>query len=226
MQKTHWKNSTWDHAITEARLDHADNICAWSTGQIYTRRQNGWLIRDTVKGIGTVYIKWYGLAKPSITDRIIGSRARREWMNSVRMNELGIAQPEVLCVGTRGSFCSVTGSYLITREIPEADSIKAWLENPSHASDSKSLQELTAALIVMIEKMHAGAFCHWDLKLRNILITRQQGDLQLLPIDSTNGRQIGSWNRRHCQKRDYRFLLADPVLGPYVERARQARAAK
>lgn len=219
MQEIHWKNREYSAAIEAAGLDDAERIAAWSGGVRKTKRRHGWMVRDTVAGIGAVYIKWYGMAWPSVRDRIIGSRAYREWRNSVSMSEMGMGQPEFICVGTRRNWCSVSGSFLIMREIPEVKALSVWLDDEGRASDDGVMRGLAEVLVTMVETMHRGGFCHWDLKLRNILVSGNRSGLKLLPIDATNGRRIGLWNRRHCCNRDYRFLLKDPRLGPYVAAA-------
>lgn len=226
MQEAHWINPEYEGAIEAAGLADADRICNWSGGKRMTRRQYGWMVRDTVAGIGVVYIKWYGSARGSLRDRFIGSRARREWVNSRWMSRLGMAQPELVSVGTRGGRLLVDGSYFVTQEAPGAVSLQDWLADGERSQDEASLKELGEALVTLIETMQEGGFCHWDLKIRNVLMAREQGRLQLMPIDATNGRRIGWWNRRHCRERDYRFVLRDERLRPYVTAAREALAAK
>jgi len=225
MQKALWLSSDFALALDAAGLNNAVRISALAGGELRTQRQCGWLIRDTVPGIGTVYIKWYGAARPSVVNRVIGSQAYREWTSSLRMSELGIPQPEILAAGTRYRLCSVTGSYLVTREIPAVTSLQSWLEDSTQTHHAQTMRELAADLVAMIEKMHHGQFCHWDLKLRNILIRQQSsGRFQLIPIDATNGRRIAPWNRGHCRERDYRFLLRNSTLAPYITTARKADA--
>jgi tRNA A-37 threonylcarbamoyl transferase component Bud32 len=153
---------------------------------------------------------------------MIGSRAYREWANSVRLAKLGIAQPETITVATRLAGLGVSGSFLVTREVPAAVSLEDLLNDPDNPPDDALLERLADKLAEMIRRMHGGGLCHWDLKLRNVIVSRRpDGQLVLVPIDAVNGRSIRPWNRRHCIRRDYRFLLRHPCMGPLIAARRQ-----
>jgi hypothetical protein len=214
--EVHYRNPALADAIARHELDDADVVFGWSSGELIGARLYGSLLRDEIDGIGPTYLKRYDYDRPILQYRLIGSRAYREWFNSVRLAKLGVAQPETVVVATRIDGWGVSGSFLITRDVPSAMSLDQLLDDAEDPPDDVLLDRLADALIAMIRRMHDGGICHWDLKLRNVLVCRQRDELTLVPIDAVNGRRIRVWNRRHCIRRDYRFLLRDPRLGPRI----------
>lgn len=219
----HYRNPDFTDAIAAHRLDDAETIYGWTDGEWIGARVYGSLLRATVDGIGPVYIKRYDYDRKILQYRLIGSRAYREWANSVRFEEIGIAQPETIIVATRVEGWGVTGSFLITREVPQPTSLEQLLDDAENPPSDELLGELADGLAAMIGKMHRAGLCHWDLKPRNVIVSRQGGSLVLVPIDAVNGRRIRPWNRRHCIRRDYRFLLKHPRLGPLIASTSEAR---
>ncbi|MBN1344212.1 MAG: hypothetical protein JXQ73_16115 [Phycisphaerae bacterium] len=219
----HYRNPDFAGAIAAHRLDDAETVFGWQSDEWIGARLYGSLLRDTVDGIGPVYIKRYDYNRAILQYRLIGSRAYREWANSVRLARLGLPQPETITVATRLDGFGVSGSFLITREVPAAVSLEALLGDTDDPPDDRLLERLADGLTAMIRRMHDGGLCHWDLKLRNVIVSRPNNDLILIPIDAVNGRSIRPWNRRHAVRRDYRFLLSHPRLGPLIA-ARQLAA--
>lgn len=220
--KVHYRNPEFADAIAAHRLDDAETVFGWISGEWIGARVYGSLLRDTIDGIGPVYMKRYDYDRTILTYRLIGSRARREWVNSTRLSRIGVAQPETVVVATRTAGLGVTGSFLITREVPDTTSLEQMLDDPKKPPDESLLATLSDAAVGLMQRMHDQGFCHWDLKLRNILVSRRDGVLALIPIDAVNGRWMYPWNRRYCVRRDHRFLLRHERLGPLIK-ARLAR---
>ena len=214
--KIHYRNATFADAIAAHRLDEAETVFGWTGGRNIGARRYGSLIRDTIEGIGSVYIKRYDYPWPIARYRLSGSRAYREWVNSVRMAQLGLDQPETIVAATRVSRLGVTGSFLMTREVPASRSLEEVLGDPESPPDDELVDRLAAGLIDMIRKLHAGDLCHWDLKLRNVIVSQPGDGLVLIPIDAVNGRRMQIWNRWHRVRRDYRYLLRNERLGPRI----------
>ncbi len=221
--KIHHRNADFADAISAHRLDDAETVFGWTGGRSIGARRYGSLVRDTIEGIGPVYIKRYDYPWPIIRYRFGGSRAYREWVSSVRMAQLGLDQPETIVAATRMSSVGVTGSFLITREVPASRSLEEVLDDPENPPDDDLLERLAEGLIDMIRKMHAGGLCHWDLKLRNVLVSQPGDGLVLIPIDAVNGRRMQIWNRWHRVGRDYRYLLRHKRLGPRIAAIRSRK---
>jgi len=218
----HYRNPDLADAIAAHRLDDAETVYGWTGGEWVGARIYGSLLRDTLDGVGTVYIKRYDYDRRIAHYRLIGSRAWREWTNSGRMARLGLVQPETVVAATRIEGWGVTGSFLITREVPAAASLEQVLDDPASPPSDALLDRLADGLTAIIDRMHEGGFCHWDLKLRNILVLGSGEGMALVPIDAVNGRWIRPWNRRHRVRRDYRFLLQHERLGPRIAARREA----
>lgn len=211
----HYRNPDFWDAIQSNGLDRMETLFCRDHGHRMSSRSSRTLWRDTIDGIGPVYMKIYSYRQASFRRRVIGSRAAREWKNSVRMRSIGLKQPETVLVATRTNHGSVNGSVLITREIPGAMSIESYLAQYGMQMEHPESSLLIHKLLLMIKKMHDSSFCHWDLKLRNILIVPSDQRLGLIPIDSLNGRTMYFWNRKHCVARDYRFLLHNHLVAPF-----------
>lgn len=214
--KVHYRNPALAEVIAKHGLDDLAVVYGWRGGELIGARRYGNLIRDAIDGIGPVYIKRYDYDRSILRYRLAGSRAYREWVSSVRLVALGVAQPETVVVATRIDGWGVSGSFLITREVPSARSLEDLLDRGEDAPDDELLAGLADALVAMIRRMHAGGFCHWDLKLRNVLVSRLHDDWLVVPIDAVNGRRMRPWNRWYCTRRDYRYLLRHPRLGPLI----------
>ncbi len=219
--KVHYCNPRFADAVARHGLDDAETVFNWRSGEWVGARLYGSLVRDTIDGIGPVYIKRYDYDRPILQYRLIGSRAYREWVNSQRLARLGVAQPETIIAATRMNARGVTGSYLMTCEVPDSISLEQWLDDAERPPDGPALERLADGLLATIHRMHGGGLCHWDLKARNILVARPHNGMVLMPIDAVNGRRIRRWNRWHCVHRDYRFLLRHPRLGPVLAARRE-----
>jgi hypothetical protein len=213
----HYRNPDFADAIAAHRLDKPESIFDRYDGPWVGARTYGSLLRETIDGIGPVYIKRYDYDRAILHYRLIGSRSYREWASSVRMARIGITQPETITVASRRNRLGITGSFIITREVPMATSLESLVDNPEAPPDDALLDGLADALVHLITRMHQGGFCHWDLKPRNVIVSCPGNELVLIPVDAVNGRSIRPWNRRHCIHRDYRYLLSHPRLGPRMD---------
>ncbi len=223
----HYRNPGFEQAIAALGLDGPETLFRWSGGDLLGTRRHGSLVRAELQGLGRVYLKRYEYPRARPGEMLIGSIACREWRNSGRMARLGIPQPEVILAATRRNRWGVLGSCLLTREVPAAGSLADLLQQGAAGPLSgPGLAALVTELLALIRRMHAAGFCHWDLKPRNILVVEGRGGPVLMPIDSVNGRRIHGFNRRHCIRRDYRFLLADPRLGPLLARTMRTRSPR
>lgn len=212
----HYRNPNYASFIAAYQLDDMKTVFKWSHGEVVRTRTFRWLVRDYLDGLGHVYIKRYDYPKANMRYNLIGSNAYREWTNSKRMQQLGIPQPDIMVVATRKNFWGVTGSFIITREVPTARSLDRLLEDPIDRPDDEMLETLATSLVKMIRQMHSGGFSHRDLKPRNLLISQMDTQLKLIPIDSLNGRSLNLLTRRRCIRRDYRFLLNNAHLGQLI----------
>lgn len=212
----HYRNPNYANFIAAYQLDDMKTVFNWSHGEVVRKRYYRWLVRDYLDGLGHFYIKRYDYPKANMRYSFVGSNAFREWTNSIRMQQLGISQPEIVVVATRKNFWGVTGSFIITLEVASARSLDKLLEDPIDRPDDEMLDKLATSLVNLIRQMHSGGFSHRDLKPRNLLVSQLDTQLKLIPIDSLNGLSLNLLTRRRCIRRDYRFLLNDTHLGQLI----------
>ncbi len=222
MLTVHYMRNEPGRPLPAAWRRDKDAVFHWRGGRKIGSRRFGDL-RRWEHGTEAWFIKRYVYPSARIRETLIGSRSFREWKNLVRMKRIGLPQPEVILVATRRQKVGVTGSIIVTRAVSRSTDLERQLRGMDSDPDPAYLERLAEGLCRMIGRMHAAGFCHWDLKARNILVTTSDGTLDLVPIDSVNGRSIHWYNRRHCALRDYGFLLEDPLLGPFMAKALRSR---
>jgi tRNA A-37 threonylcarbamoyl transferase component Bud32 len=223
----HSRLARLDGPIASHRLDRPGTVLGWTGGDIVGTREHGDIRRAELEGAGAVYMKRYVYPRPSLRELFTGSVACREWRNSERMRTMGIAQPEILIAATQVGAMGVRGSFIITLEMAGARSLAELLQEREPALSPQDLDRVARALVDLIRTMHAHRFCHWDLKPRNVLVVLGADPPALAPIDSVHGRSLHPFNRRHAEKRDYRFLLEDRTIGPrFRELLASSRAAE
>ena len=213
--KIHNINNNYYGPIKKCGLSDEETIYNWSDGQRIANCRNHTVFRCYIDGIGYIYIKRYIREKSAAI--IKGSTARKEFHSSMLMQKISIPQPEIICVATGYKGFMPTGSFIITREVEDADSLRNILDHAKKHNDDEDIKKLALALKEEILTMHAHNFCHWDLKPRNILVVRNSVGTHFVPIDSRNGRTICPWDRLFCIRRDWRFLLKEPLLAPYFK---------
>jgi len=128
------------------------------------------------------------------------SRARRAWRELNRLKLCGIPVPPlVLCAEKRHGILWA-GSFLVTREIPGALSLDAYvadvLQNGSLPPDKK--RRIIADLAGFVRRLHDLKLYHADLKGANILIT--DGDegfrFHLIDADRVKFKKIMTFRKK------------------------------
>ena len=137
-------------------------------------------------------------------------------MTGVQTCALPISEPILAAVAVSRLGLVQCGVYMM-REVSNAVSLDVLLERMKTAPDRELLGEIADKLLQLLEVMHRGGFCHWDFKPRNLLVSQEGGGVVITPIDARSGRTMTVLTRRACVRRDYRFLLREPLLKPFFE---------
>ncbi|MHC4636960.1 MAG: lipopolysaccharide kinase InaA family protein [Planctomycetota bacterium] len=214
MLKVVYINQEFRPALESAGLLAEEVVLEWARSEHIIKRKNADLFRDDIKGIGRVYIKKY-YPKRKFLSRFRKSYTIREYNSLKTMANLSIPQPEPV-------FIAVIYDYLwrakcgmsIMREVENSFSLDKFLAG---SPDEAALISIGYQLVQMLNTMHNGNFCHWDFKPRNILITPENDTYKITPIDSRSGKRLFFFNRYFYSKRDYRYLLKEPLLKPVIE---------
>ena len=125
-------------------------------------------------GLPPLYLKEYRLR--TFTGRIkhlFRSPADREWHTALRIAERGVPTFVPLAVGNERRFGLPTASYLITKEIGHAQSLKDYLVD-HHLEDALQAgadrKQITSSLARFVKDLHRKGVVHHDFHWGNILI--------------------------------------------------------
>jgi hypothetical protein len=217
--KIYYINPKYQAALEEAGVLKDAAILAWDHGRQIVVKNWADVFYAKMDGIGAVYVKRYFPQRNRLFGAFRNQLGLREYRSSAVMAQLGIAQPEpVLAAAVRNRLGQPVCGIYIMREVENAVSLDKILERMQDAPDQALLEAIADRLIELLDRMHGGNFCHWDLKPRNLLVTQTADGPVLTPIDSRSGRRMNPLNRRAYIARDYRFLLREPMLEPFLVR--------
>lgn len=219
MLKLYYLNPTYQKALTDAGVLSEEAILQWSCGQRIIKKNWADVFRADIDGLGTVYVKRYFPQRNRLLGAFRNTQALREYRNSATMARLGITQPEpVLAAAVCNRFGLIKCGIYMMREVEYAESLDKILERMRKTPDNTLLEVIVDELIRVLARLHGGHFCHWDFKPRNLLVAQQADGVVITPIDSRSGKRMCLLTRRAYIKRDYKFLLEEPLLRPYMER--------
>lgn len=221
MLKIIYVNPAMRAALEKAGVLNEHAIAGWNRGQRIVKKNWADAFKCTLDGVGTVYVKRYFPQGNRILGAVRENLAMREYQCSVHLAQLGIPQAEpILAAAVKNGLGLVKCGFYMMREVENAVSLDKLLEQMQNPPDTQLLKSIADELVRLLEVMHKGGFCHWDFKPRNILVTQQQGHVILTPIDCRSGKRICVLTRRAYIKRDYEFLLREPLLRPFLEKLR------
>ncbi len=210
-------NPSYLQALKQAGLTDADKLLGWNQGERLVKKQTSSLFRCAVKDIGYVYLKIYLPDHKKTAHFLRTNYALREYRNSMIMASLGIEQPESLMVGVvRDRLFRVKCGVYITREVEGAVSLDKILRQ-KHAFSLYSLDVIVDAVIRTLQILHSNNYCHWDFKPRNILVAAGSQGARIIPIDSRSLSKMYFFNRKAYMHRDYKYLLREPLLQPFLK---------
>ncbi len=219
MLKIKYVNPGYRRALEGAGVLSEKTIIAWDRGEQIVKKNWADAFRGEIEGIGTVYVKRYFPQRNRLFGVFKHNPALHEYHCSVKMQQLGIPQAEpILAAVIVGSLGFIKCGIYIMREVKNAVSLDILLEQMQHFPDHERLKMIADELCRLLDVMHRGNFCHWDLKPRNLLVSQENDSVIITPIDARSGKTMNLFNQRSYIKRDYRFLLREPLLKPFFEK--------
>ena len=219
--KLEYINPDYRQALEKAGVLNEQAILNWDRGTRFVAKEWTDVFRCTIDGLGNVYVKRYFPPKNKLLGAFRTNNAVREYRSSAAMERIGIPQAEpVLAAAVYGGFGRVKCGIFIMREVENAVSLDKILEQCQDKADGKLLKPIADELIRLLAVMHSAGFCHWDFKPRNLLVIQQPNGVIIAPIDSRSGKRMCFLTRQACIKRDYKFLLAEPLLKPLILEAK------
>lgn len=208
-------------ALQKAGVLNEQAIAGWDRGERIVQKNWADAFKCTLEGIGTVYVKRYFPQGNRVLGAFRENLALREYRCSARLARLGVPQAEpVFIAAVRNTLGLVTCGIYMMREVENAVSLDKLLEQMQNAPDKKLLKSIADELVRLLEVMHHAGFCHWDFKPRNLLVTQPLGRVVITPIDCRSGKRMCVFTRRAYIKRDFEFLLREPLLRPFWENPR------
>lgn len=192
----------------------------WSRGQKIVQKRYAEVFLADLPDVGKVLVKRYvfDLRKPSCYFR--RNYAVREFNGSMAMARLGIRQPQPIYVAQikNGLGLATYGIYMM-RFLPEVQGLDKLLLQWNAAEHQQELAAIALCAKRVLATLHAGGFCHWDFKPRNLLVGGNlKTGFEIIPIDARSGRYVFFWNRRFGIHRDLRYLKAEPMLAPFFKK--------
>jgi 3-deoxy-D-manno-octulosonic acid kinase len=122
-----------------------------------------------------------GLLAPLTRDLFLPpTRAPYELRTAMRLAELGVPTPPVLCYGLEVVGIVLRRADVVTREIENARDLSAYMTRGVSAAERDAAWEATRALLAA---MHAAGVRHHDLNVKNVLLASTASGLVAYVLD-------------------------------------------
>lgn len=115
------------------------------------------------------------------------SRAEREHENLVAVARTGVRCTEALLWAARRRFGFVLESTLVTRYLPDSQTLKHVLAHLPRDSHHRTRRNLAAAMGRLVAQLHAGGFLWCTPMPRNVLVLGDPANAQLAVCDTPAG---------------------------------------
>ncbi len=148
-----------------------------SDATVISEGRHGFVLRiQRGRDLPTIYWKEFWSRKwyDPITERLRGSRARRAWQGSLKLQRVGIFTARLIAYGEEASdgLLKPTRSFLVTQEIEEGESVDSFLRafpGDQTAERVEQKRGLMHALGHTVGRIHQADLYHSDLRLENIM---------------------------------------------------------
>ncbi len=221
-----FSNSADQAVLAAAGLrDYADFVDCTS-GEIVAQGSDSTMRRLSIrhaKGEHHYFLKIYRFVGRRKRWALQGDKVSAEVRNARSLATIGISVPETTCHGSRAGLLRIRDSFLVTKAIPGAMPLDAFVDSVLQSRDGAQRRMLFGSLAAMVRRMHDAHFFHIDLQWRNILVApTADGAPALYLIDSTRGgiRPPGI-RAEHGRLRDLSSLAKDAQ--PRLSRTEMAR---
>ncbi len=151
----------------------------------------------------------YGKRLHRLRDSLRPTRAHRAFSHGLRLEQAGVATARVLAVGEIRRLGWPVRAYLLTEEIPNAETLHQLLQ-----SRAPTLPAALASLAEALAKLHDAGYLHRDLKATNVLFDNQS-HAHLIDLDGVR-RMRGPTHRQAVA--DLARLAKDMMAVPTFSR--------
>ena len=180
-------------ALAEAGIDSLDSVFAFHQGDTLGKANlASWRhrIRFQLSSGQTVYLKRY--EHPPVSVQIKGwlQHGRHCFLSDYdkgplkALQDVNVAIPQTIAYGGQWAGCFEKKSFIITLEIPNADSLETQLPDCFTSSSLKSKRDFIQKLADFIRRFHNTGYRHRDLYLCHIFHT-ETGKLYLIDLHRT-----------------------------------------
>ena len=162
------------------------------------------------------YLKVYRYVGSRLRGRFRSDKGCKEARNyGILRSRCRIHVPDVIAYGHRRSRWRLLDAFILTRGVPNAVPLAAFLEGLEARKDTERRGKVRAHLFEtiaeIVSRMHAAGFYHVDLQWRNLLVSDDGSEHpKIYLIDSERG-SIRRWSvhRAHGRLRDLSSLQKD-----------------
>lgn len=133
------------------------------------------IFRFDIDAQTAIYLKRYEYKKPKLKHWLQPTKAIVEAVGLHELGKLGIPTVKVVAYGEHRWFGFIRSTFIVTQAISDQLAMnhylaRVWYQLPRQEK-KQALDKLQPVVIGQLQKIHRTGFFHWDLKLRNLLIT-------------------------------------------------------
>ena len=155
-----------------ARLPGARQVIA-------SQNRHVWRVEVPLSGMPTpFYVKWFANRAfwHKLGELFFGSRALNSWRVAHALAAAGLPCPDHVAAVERQQWGFIREAYLVTREVKDAEPFRERLArlDPDRHEDRAERRALFRSLGRLIRDCHRAGFYHADLKIKNILVSRER----------------------------------------------------
>lgn len=167
-----------------------------SVSASYTTTNN---YRFTLSDDTAVYFKRYVYRKTRLKYWLQPAKAAVEVAGFYDLEKLGIDTIQPIAYGEKRQWGFLKASFIVTVGLPNTTEMgqylaRVWFKMP-FSGKYEQLTRLQPILIGQLQLAHQAGFFHWDLKLRNILLQKENDTEKLIWIDCPRSRIKNPNNR-------------------------------
>jgi tRNA A-37 threonylcarbamoyl transferase component Bud32 len=176
---------SWREILHRAGIGKGSDWATISIGERVSGSPHSGCFRVELEDGKVIYFKRYSYPSNRWFEFMFrpGKAAVEAWAYYT-LKLLGIPTLEVVAFGERRIFGYLVSSFIVTREVPDAQDLRKYgSEIWFHMSEDERkrvYKDVSWQLTQQMRKAHAAGFFHHDLKWRNILL--QQKDNHFLPV--------------------------------------------
>lgn len=186
-----FSNSNDQSLLASAGLRDYPDFVNCASGEIVAQGSDSTMRRLSIrhaKGEHHYYLKVYRFTGRRRRWAFQGDKVSAEVRNARTLATIGINVPETICHGSRAGLLRIRDSFLVTKAIPGAMPLDAFVDSHVQSRNDAQRRVLFQSLATLIRQMHDAHFFHIDLQWRNILVASTSGGAPMLYlIDSTRG---------------------------------------